>query len=155
MRERNSLKQESQLSEIAELADLRSFPFGSVWIIGDEEITFPANQKKRKYHKNRWVVVLSNNNLVNNDPTCFTVTVAPLTSKWQYKDEVDVELFIENESSIEKNSIVRLTQMQPVLKQSLQIYKGELSDDAKDEVFTALADYFGFTMNFDEDSEED
>lgn len=145
------MKQNSQLSKVAELADLRSFPFGSVWIIGDKEITFPANQENRKFHKNRWVVIVSNNSLVNNDPTCFTVTVAPLTSKWDYKDEIDVELFVQNETSIEKNSIVRLTQMQPVLKQKLQICKGELSDDAKDELLAVLADYFGYIGDIDEE----
>ncbi|MBA4541990.1 type II toxin-antitoxin system PemK/MazF family toxin [Thermoactinomyces daqus] len=145
------MKQNSQLSKVAELADLRSFPFGSVWIIGDEEISFPANRENRKLHKNRWVVIVSNNSLVNNDPTCFTVTVAPLTSKWDYKDEIDVELFVQNETSIEKNSIVRLTQMQPVLKQKLQICKGELSDDAKDELLAVLADYFGYIGDIDEE----
>lgn len=131
--------------------DLRNFPFGSVWIIGDNDIHFPAN-KKRKPHKTRRVVVVSNNDQINNDPTSLTVTVAPLTGQLKFKDPTDVELFAENENCISKDVIARLTQMQPVLKIDLKKCKGELSEDAKYEIMAMLADYFGMT---DEDWDED
>lgn len=128
-----------------ELLDTRQFEFGSVWLINDEEIKFPKEERlgTRKMRERRWVVVVSNCS-ENYHPFCATVTVAPLTRRTDLMMPFDIPLKARIDN-VAEDCIIKLKQMQPVLKIDLYDKKGLISETSRDELLSALYEYFGFS----------
>lgn len=135
-----------QLLDREILIDRRKFPFGSIWVIKDNLIVFPAEDRigVRKLHNERWVVVVSNSP-TNHSPHCPVVTVAPLTSRVDIQRKFDLRLY-KGRDNVKMDSLIKLQHMQPALKIDLKECKGEISDDAKDELYELISEYFGFTL---------
>jgi len=125
------------------------FEFGSVWIVPDQEIKFPSSDrtKKRRLHKGRWVVVVSNDEN-NHNPIYPTVLVAPCSHKIQFKKPHDV-LLDPSTDNVEVNCMAMISQIQPILKSDLVEYKGLISESARQELISSIVDYFGITPLFE------
>ncbi|GAF24632.1 hypothetical protein JCM19047_4551 [Bacillus sp. JCM 19047] len=138
------------------LNDKREFVFGSIWKLNDEEIAIPQADKlgNRVTHKERWVVVVSNNS-ENNHPLCPLVSIAPLSSQVHLKKQHDLDLF-KSEDSVEKDCLLQLKLIQPILKKDLITLMGEICEDRKLELQVTLDSYFGLTTDdlFEEEFEE-
>lgn len=136
----------SQLSKYIsreQLIDRREFRFGEIYLLDDELINLPKTDRLgiRRLHDDRWVVVISNND-ENMHPLAPTVTVAPLSHRVDLKREFDLEVFAESDS-VEQDSLIMLKQMQPVCKVDLREYKGEISDNKKEQLLALLELYYG------------
>lgn len=135
-----------KMSSWNEFLDTRQFEFGSVWLIRDEEIKFPKEERLgiRKMRERRWVVVVSNCS-ENHHPLCPTVTVAPLTTRTDKMMPMDIPLKAKIDN-VAEDCIIKLKQMQPVLKIDLFDCKGLISETSRDELLSTLYLYFGFSQ---------
>lgn len=129
-----------------ELRDRREFVFGSVWKIDDRDVEIPQSDKIKKprfYHKERWVVVISNNS-ENYHPLCPVVTVAPLSHRIDLKRPFDLDLSKARDNT-KVDCLLQLKLSQPILKVDLFEFQGEISDETKEELMILLEDYYGLT----------
>ena len=135
-----------------DLFDARNFSFGQVWKLDDNEIVIPGEDHlgTRVVHKERWVVVISNNS-GNYHPLCPIVTVAPLSTRTDLKRLYDLELFSTNDN-VKRDCLLQLTLSQPILKKELYDLQGEISDPKKVELQVLLDSYYG--LETEEDTEE-
>lgn len=125
------------------------FEFGSVWIVSDREIKLPSSDRtgKRNYHRNRWVVVVSNDEN-NHNPIYPTVLVAPCSHQLQHRKPHDV-LLHPSTDNVKVDCMTMISQIQPILKSDLVEYKGLISESARQELISSIMDYFGITPLFE------
>lgn len=127
-----------------ELIDKREFYFGDIYILNDQLVNLPKLDRlkeQRKYHDERWVVIVSNNE-ENIHPLCPTITVAPLSHRFDLKRPFDLELF-KKYDNVKYDCLLMLKLKQPVLKVDLNEKQGEISVDKKDELLALIALYYG------------
>lgn len=129
-----------------DLFDQREFQFGSVWKIDDRDVAIPQMDKlgQRNLHKDRWVVVISNNN-ENYHPLCPVVTVAPLSHRVDLKRHYDLELNPVADN-VRVPCLLQLKLSQPILKVDLFEEQGQISDEKKEEVQVLLEDFYGLSF---------
>lgn len=123
--------------------DSREFDFGSVWLVDDREVSIPREDKLggRNFHKERWVVVISNNS-ENYHPLCPTVTIAPLSHRVDLKRPNDLQLS-SSEDNVAVDCLLQLKLSQPIIKRELYECKGDISDAKKVELQVLLEEYYG------------
>ena len=110
-------------------SDDRDFNFGEIFKIKDELINFPESLfAKRTYHESR-LVVITQHCRSNSNPNIWTVNIAPLSTKIEYKRDTDLEIEPKEGNYIEKKSLIRLGLSQPVLKVDLEGPVGRLTRD--------------------------
>lgn len=108
-------------------SDDREFAYGEIFKIKDDLIYFPeALFAKRTYHGSR-LVVITQHCRSNSNPNVWTVNVAPLSTKIEYKRDTDLEINPEEGNYIDKTSLIRLGLSQPVLKVDLEGPVGRLT----------------------------
>lgn len=79
----------------------------------------------------------------NNNPIFKIISIAPLSSKGEYKTHLDYELKKDREP-VKEDCYVRLYLIQPILKVGLTKLKGEISKNSIEEIKAILVYYFGF-----------
>ena len=128
-----------------DLRDLREFNFGSVWKVDDRDISIPQVDKlsSRNTHQERWVVVISNNH-ENHHPLCPIVTIAPLSSRVDCRRKFDL-LLNSATDNVKVDCLCQLKLSQPILKVDLFEHKGEISQEAKEELQILIEDFYGLT----------
>jgi mRNA-degrading endonuclease toxin of MazEF toxin-antitoxin module len=138
--------QSSSYNSRKDLIDERLFEFGSVWKVDDRHVSIPQVDRldSRKMHKERWVVVVSNNN-ENFHPLCPIVTVAPLSHRVDLKRLYDLELSPEKDN-VAIPCLLQLKLIQPILKVDLYEEQGHISEEAKEELQVLLEDFYGLSF---------
>src|SRR5690606_3733758 len=131
------------MSSWNEFLDTRQFEFGSVWLIRDEEIKFPKEERLgiRKLRERRWVVVVSNCS-ENHHPLCPTVTVAPLTTRTDKMMPMDIPLKAKIDN-VAEDFISNLYHVQLVVNSVFCDCQDRISERASDELLPTLDPYFG------------
>ncbi|MFD1416008.1 type II toxin-antitoxin system PemK/MazF family toxin [Oceanobacillus jeddahense] len=114
-----------------DLKDEREFQFGDVWKVDDRDVSIPQIDKlnSRSIHKERWVVVVSNNS-ENTHPLCPIVTVAPLSHRTDLKRTLDLDIYRDSDN-VKVDCVLQLKLSQPILKVDLFEYQGSISDNVK------------------------
>ncbi|MEV4059743.1 type II toxin-antitoxin system PemK/MazF family toxin [Nonomuraea dietziae] len=113
---------------------------GSVFLVNDNVLTLPPNDK-RSYHPQRFVVVLSGN-ARNADPDWKTVLVVPTSSQSKLATSYCVKLG-KGVGNLPKDCWARVTMPQPILKTDLRDRTGELPPRYLDLITNGILDYMG------------
>lgn len=138
----------NQYTSRKQLIDKRDFRFGDIYIISDHLINLPISDRMeggRNHHEERWVVIISNN-VENNHPFAPTVTIAPLSHRFELKRPFDLELFKRNDN-VKYDCLLMLKASQPVLKVDLGTRQSAISDDKMDELMALIALYYGLDID--------
>ncbi len=123
---------------------IKEVEFGQVYLVNDHIISMPESdrvQNRRTFHEERRVVIVQNDETNYNDYP--TLTIAPLSSKTEYKRRFDIELLPENEPVVTKKVIIRLKLLQPILRADLGECLGEISREKQAQMMQALKEIFG------------
>lgn len=139
------LVNEKRYRDRSQLVDTRIFRFGEIWLVEDSLISIPdgdyTEHPGRNLHSIRPVMIVQNNQN-NVDPFSHTISIAPLSSKVEYKQRFDV-LLTSARDGVEKDSLVRLWLAQPVLKVDLEHCVCVISEEAMAEVLDAQLEWLG------------
>lgn len=133
---------------IDDLYDEREFEFGQIWKVRDIAVTIPNADRVKGIRKERYVrlVVVISNNKDNFNPVSPTVTVCPVTKRVDLLRESDLEVFPDDENSLDCESKIQIGLKQPILK--VDLYNepiGFLSDIDKENLILLIEEYYGLS----------
>jgi len=118
---------------------------GEIYLVKDECIQIPETRlagQKRKKHEYRPVLVIQCKEDAQ-DRICVTTIIAPFSHRVKLKRAQDLELSCQ-ETGLERDSIVRLGLIQPILKVELSGKpKGRLPKERMEEVLALVARNIG------------
>ena len=137
-----------------DIKDDRFFVFGDIWKVRDELINIPNADrviKGRKLHFTRCIIIVQNNE-DNFDEDCYTISIAPISSRTDCERKNDVVLF-KGEDGVRKDSIVMLDYIQPMLKKDLYQCVGKISEDRKYDIYANISEIYGQPIELSETDE--
>jgi len=127
----------------SEILTDKVFEVGEIYFIKDGLLAMPESDRKaqRKIHKGRPVVVVQNNS-GNSNPINPIITVAPISSVTKYKKPNDIPL-TPKEDNVNKDSLLLLSLIQPILKVDLERCIGSISDEKLKQALYIIGGRFG------------
>jgi len=109
---------------------------GNIYLVKDDSVNLPPEDKRTQRHPQRTVIVLSNNK-INHDDAWEIVMVAPISGSTKFRTEYCVQLNVP-EGNVNKKCWIRTSAIQPIAKADLGDLTGKVSDAKIDDVMQEL-----------------
>lgn len=113
---------------------------GGVFQIRDEKLTLPPESQRGEAHKSARPFLVVSRDDKNADTNWPTIVGCPISSSTGYKTQYCVKLSA-GTANLTKKSWVRVPAIQPISKEDITQFMGELSADLMLDVDASIAEY--------------